>query len=151
MSTQVIEKVLSHAQRIAAGEHEKVKPGMPFRLTTAAQPGDAVWQGDLCIEVVAKVPDGYKLSRKPAVQLVPGTTQGARHCLDSLQGVKVYYPANWPNVEETLLGPCLVLFQERNILHPTHGAITIPAGFTILCSYQRDYDYQTRQTRRTQD
>lgn len=151
MSATAIEKVLNHAKRIADGEHEAVKPGMPARISEAAQSGDGIWQGDLLVEVVEKVPAGHKLAKNPAVQLVPGNTQGARHCLDSLHGVKVYYPANWPDVEETLVGPCLVLTQERTILHPTHGPVTVPAGFTVLLSYQREYDAELKRQRRSQD
>jgi hypothetical protein len=147
-----IDEIQTHARRIAAGEHETVKPGQPARFTDAAQPGDAIWQGDLCLEVVAGVPDGYTLAKKPAAQLVPGTTQGARHCLDSVRGVKVYYPQGWPaSAEETLTGPCLVLSQERAVLHPTHGPVTVPAGFTVLCSYQKEYDAELRRERRNQD
>lgn len=152
IAVATIEKIQSHAKHIAEGKHEQVKPGMPFRLTEASSVGDAVWQGDLCLEVVSGVPEGYTVCSKPSVQLVPGTTQGSKHCLDSLTSVTVYYPANWPkSAEETLRGPCFKTKNEVTVLHPTHGAIIIPKGFTILCSYQREWDQELRKQRRNQD
>lgn len=147
-----IEKLQRHARRIGSGNHERVKPGMPFRITEAASVGDGVWQGDLGLEIVVAVPPGYVLVERPSGadrQLVPGNTQGARHCLDSLDGVTLYRPARWS--EESLAGPCIVLEQERTILHPTHGPVTIPAGFTVLCRYQREWDREQQQERRARD
>lgn len=152
MSVTAIEAIQEHAKRIAEGKHETVKPGQPSRFTEAASVGDGIWQGDLLLEIVASVPAGHNVMLKPKKQLVPGTTQGARHCLDSTRGVKVYYPKGWPeSAEETLIGPCLVLTEERTVLHPTHGSVSIPAGFAVLCSYQKDFDYLTKRERRTQD
>ncbi len=152
MKATAIERVEKHAKRISNREHETVKPGQPFRITEAASVGDGCWQGDLGIEVVAKVPQGYVRIEKPKVadkQLVPGNTQGSKHCLDSLRGVQVYRPSDWS--EESLAGPCLVLMEERTILHPTHGAVTIPAGFTVLCRYQREWDKEQAKERRARD
>lgn len=147
-----IERVERHAKRISAGEHETVKPGQSFRITEAASIGDGAWQGDLGLEIVASVPSNYVQVIKPTKadkQLVPGNTQGAKHCLDSLQGVQIFRPSNWS--EESLGGPCLVLTKERTILHPTHGAVTIPAGFTVLCRYQREWDKEQARERRARD
>lgn len=147
-----IERIQKHAATIKAGEHESVKPGQPFGFTEACQPGDGVWQGDLGIEIVAGVPDGYEQVKNPKSadkQLVPGQTQGARHCLDSLVGVKLYRPTEWG--PESLQGPCLVITKTRKILHPTHGAVTVPAGFTVLCRYQREWDKEQAKQRRARD
>jgi hypothetical protein len=152
MLATTIERIEQHAQRIAAGENETVSPGKPARFTEASTPHDGIWQGDLGLEIVKSVPDGYIRVTKPKVadkQLVPGTTQGARHCLDSLRGVTIYRPAEWS--EESLDGPCLVLSAERTILHPTHGSVTIPAGFTVKCRYQREWDKEQAAARRTRD
>lgn len=133
---------------------ETVRPGMPFRISDAADVGDGVWQGDLCLEIVAAVPDGYEHVNLPKAgdkQLVPGQTQGSRHCLKSLKGVKIYRPANWGADLDALAGPCLVLSDDATVLHPTHGAVTIPAGRTILCSYQRTWDAEQRKQRRSLD
>ncbi len=146
-----IQQIEQHAKRIAGGK-ARVHPGQACRISDAAQVGDGAWQGDLGIEIVAKVPKGYLRIEKPTEadkQLVPGNTQGAKHCLDSLTGVELYRPATWN--EESLDGPCLVLTQERTILHPTHGAVTIPAGTTVKLRYQREYDAETRRERRNAD
>jgi hypothetical protein len=138
---------------------ESLQPGMPTALTAAASPGnlekgikpDAVRQGDLYLIVIDKIPKGYKfiVNEVSKLQLVLGQTQGARHCLDSFDGVKLYYPVNW--TEESLEGPCFVLTEERKVLHPTHGTVTIAAGHTIRCCYQREYDKELMKERRTRD
>lgn len=149
--TTTIERIKRHAKRIADG-HERVKPGQPVRFTEAATANDTIRQGDLYLTIVGKVPSGYAKINAPNAankQLVPGSTQGAKHCLDSLVGVTLYRPKKWS--AESLEGPCLVLAKERKVLHPTHGAVTIPAGFTVLCRYQREFDSEQRRERRARD
>ena len=143
-----IDKITRRAKRIADG-NDKIQPGQAARLSEAASVNDFARQGDLYLYVVAAIPSGYSKTAKPSLQLVPGNTEGAKHCLDSLDGVELYLPADWN--EETLAGPCMKLTKERTVLHPTHGDISIPAGFTILCGYQRDYDYETMRERRNAD
>lgn len=143
-----IDKITRRAQRIANG-NDKIQPGQAARLSEAASVNDFARQGDLYLYVVAAVPPGYSKAAKPLLQLVPGNTEGAKHCLDSLDGVELYLPAVWN--EETLAGPCMKLSKERTVLHPTHGNISIPAGFTILCGYQREYDSELRRERRNAD
>ena len=149
MAISAITKLERHAATIAKGQHARVHPGQPCRLSEAASIGDAIVQGDLYLEVVAAVPDGYRRALQPVAQLVPGNTQGSRHCLDSLDGIEMWLPPQWPTV--TQLGPCLQLTQERTVLHPVHGNVTIPAGMTILCSYQREYDAELQRERRNAD
>lgn len=147
-----IERIERHAKRIAGGK-AKIHPGQPHRISEAASVGDGVWQGDLGLEIAAKVPSDYVRVEKPTTrdcQLVPGNTEGAKHCLDSFAGVELYRPKEWPNAE-SLTGPCLVLTQERTVLHPKHGNVTIPAGFTIQCRYQREYDAELKRERRNAD
>lgn len=151
MALTTIEKLQRHAKRIASGQ-ETVKPGMPARFTEACVPGDCIWQGDLGLEIVTAVPAGLaKLDTPKDVdrQLVPGNTTGAKHCLDSLDGVTLYRPENWS--EESLDGPCLVLAEERTVTHPVHGAVTIPAGFIVQCHYQREFDAEQRRAVRSRD
>ena len=147
-----IEKIQRHAERISAGDIEQVRPGMEASFTDACQPNDAIRQGDLYLIIVDAVPDGYERVVKPTKtdrKLVPGNTEGSRHTLDSLAGVTLYHPKVWS--EESLEGPCFVLTRRRKILHPTHGHIIIPAGFTILCRYQREFDKELQRERRTRD
>lgn len=149
---QAIELIEQHAALIRDGKHERVSPGQPAAFTTACVADDCIWQGDLGLFVANEVPSGYVRIAKPTAQdkqLVPGNTEGAKHCLDSLAGVKLFRPQDWN--AESLVGPCLVLTKERTILHPTHGAVTIPAGMTVVCRYQREYDDELRRERRAVD
>lgn len=147
-----IDRIQRHAKLIAAGECEQVKPGQPVRFTEAASINDTIRQGDLYITVIEAVPQGFVKIAKPKAmdkQLVPGNTQGAKHCLDSLAGVTMYRPTDWG--PESLTGPVLVLSKERTILHPTHGSVTIPSGVTVQCTYQREWESEQRKERRTRD
>lgn len=149
MTTEVMTEIMNHATKIANGEHETVRPGMPLRFTEACSTNDRIWQGDLALTIVDAVPDGYIAAKKPSLQLVLGNNSGAKHCLDSLDGVAMYTPKDWN--EESLNGPCLVLSQERTVLHPVHGSVTIPAGFMVQCTYQREYDKELERERRARD
>lgn len=146
----VIERIEQHCQSIANGD-EKVYPGMPLRFTEACVPGDCIWQGDLGLVIAenTKPPSNYVKPERKTVQLVPGNTVGSRHCLDTLNGVEMYVPKDWN--EETLDGPFLILSREVNVLHPTHGTVTIPAGFSVQCYYQKEYDKILEQERRARD
>jgi len=152
----VIERLEKHAAVIRDGRHDRVCPGQAYELSPAASCGDGVWQGDLGLEIVAGVPNGYKLCEVPTLQLVPGTTQGARHCLDSLDGVCLFLPQGWQKGEAELAGPCLVLTQRRSVQHPVHGAVVLAGGtpeqpLVILCRYQREWDVELRRARRAAD
>lgn len=142
-------EILDYVKQIKAGELEQVRPGMALRFTEACQDNDRIWQGDLALTIRTNKPKGYKLAEKPNVQLVPGNTQGSKHCLDSLQNVDIYLPEEWN--EESLEGPWLVVKQETTILHPTHGPVTIPAGMNVHCTYQREWDREQQRERRARD
>ena len=157
MKTSVIEQVEQHVTRIASGNDPKVKPGQPERFTEACSTGDQIRQGDLYLTIVDAVPAGYvpatvprdKIGKLLLMQLVPGNTRGARHCLDSLKGVTIHRPSDWN--AESMFGPCLVLTEERTILHPVHGSVTALAGQTVRCDYQRVWDAEQKQQRRARD
>jgi hypothetical protein len=144
-----IDKIQKNTKRIAEGKDPKVKPGQPERFSTAAVVGDAIRQGDLYIVIADAIPKGYTKAAKPSKQLVPGNTAGAKHCLDSLAGVEIYLPKEW--TEETLDGPFVRLSQERTILHPVHGSVTVPAGMAFQCHYQREWDREQQAERRARD
>jgi hypothetical protein len=149
---KVIDEIVGHAKMLAAGEHETVWPGQEQAFTTASSVGDYIRQGDLYLIVVDKVPCDYVEIDRPNArdkQLVPGNTEGAKHCLDSLGGVKLFRPREWN--EETLKGPAFVLSKDRTVLHPTHGNIIIPAGTTVVCRYQREWDREQAAERRARD
>lgn len=144
----VIEQIEQHRDRIANG-NEKVYPGMPLRFTEACSVGDCIWQGDLGLVIANKKPKNYVKAVNPTVQLVPGNNVGAKHCLDSLNAVEIYLPKEWN--EESLEGPFLVVKNEVNILHPTHGTVTIPGGFSVQCHYQREWEKEQERERRAKD
>jgi hypothetical protein len=141
-----------------------VRPGMPQAFTTAAQAGDCIDQGDLRIIVVDRVGDARAFAdgeiatdfsevvspTEQDKQLVLGNTQGAKHCLDSLQGVKLYRPSTWGD-SDSLIGPCLVVTEDRVIEHPTHGHVTIPAGLTVQIRYPREWEKEQQKERRARD
>lgn len=132
---------------------ETVSPGLPYRISEAAVPGDGVWQGDLGVEIVESLPEDYVRVENPTSAdhlLVLANTPGVPHCLDSLDGVSLYRPPEWGDIE-SLRGPGFVLSKERTITHPTHGDVTIPAGFTVCTRYQREYDAEQRRVRRVRD
>ena len=145
-----IGRIERHARKIARGEYESVRPGQPFRISEAATVGDGVAQGDLDLILVAAPPADYVRLDRPSVQLVPGNTEGSRHCLDGLAGVEMWAPPGWPGVAEEM-GPCLRLSEERTVLHPKHGDVTIPAGSVVLCVYQREWDAMQARSRRNAD
>ena len=149
-TTTAIDKITRKANRIKSGK-DKIEPGQPVRISEAASVTDFVRQGDLYLIVAESVPSGYTKATKPQKQLVPGTTQGARHCLDSLDGVTLYVPKDWSDKYEGLDGPCFVLAKERTVEHPTHGVVHIPAGFTIQCRFQREWDQEQKRERRNAD
>ena len=147
-----IEQIEKHAQAIRAGELENVRPGMPASFSEACTPGDCIVQGDLYLGIIESVPAGFTSVENPVEEdkkLVPGETHGSRHVLDSLEGVTMFRPKEWS--EESLEGPCFRLTQERTVLHPVHGPVTIPAGFTVQCRYQREYDKELQKERRARD
>lgn len=152
MSTTTLELLERHVASIRAGS-EKCGPGRPQSFSTAAVAGDCIPQGDLYFVIVDAVPAEYAEITDPTDmdrQLVPGNTQGARHCLESLDGVRLFRPASWPEVE--FGGPCLVpTSRDAVTLHPTHGPVTVPVGLIALCVYQRSLDEIERRERRARD
>jgi hypothetical protein len=148
----VIESIKSFVQKTAVSS-EYVRHGVPVNFTEASTSGDRIWQGDLALTIRNKVPKGYvsaefsKLSKN--LQLVHGSNVGSMHCLDSTEGVELFIPADWN--EESLKGPFFKLAQERTVTHPKHGNVTIPAGFSVQCSYQREYDAEQKRERRARD
>ena len=118
---------------------EKIRNDQTQRFSEAANISDVWRQGDVYIELLGAVPDGAKCEQKPNLQLAPGTTQGSRHILDSLDGVTMYRLEN-PTV---LDGPILDLASERTITHPEHGDIILPPGVYGI-TYQRAFGEELR-------
>ena len=140
MGTDTVEKTLGDIQ----GRAERIKNGEKQRFPDAASAGDSFRQGDLYITLLEKLPDGCKPETARA-QLAEGETQGSRHCLDSLEGVRQFALANPTDLE----GPILVIdAPERTITHPEHGHVVLPGeGRVYGVTYQRDLDEQERARR----
>lgn len=132
-----------------------VSPGQPFTLSSAHQVGDGVWQGDLGIEIVSRVPREYVEITNPTDadrQLVPEAGQGSHHRLRSLDGVRLFRPADWGQRSDDLRGPAVVFDRANAIVHEPghaqpHGTVEIAAAMTVLCRYQQNLDQQERAQR----
>lgn len=143
---------------------EKVVPGQPADMR-ACSAGDAVWQGDLGLVVLAdneqdaeraigELQDYAEVTHVDELhrQLVPGNTQGAKHCL-SHTSVRMFHPSGW-GVEDTidsLRGPVFLAMEDVTVEHPTHGHVHVPAGMAVMCVYQREWDAESRRERRNAD
>ena len=118
---------------------ETIKNDEPQRFPEAASVGDVWRQGDVYIERLAGVPKNATVDAKTDMQLAPGTTQGSRHVLDSLQGVTMYRLA----IPTVLDGPVLLTTEERTITHPEHGDVILPPGCYGV-TYQRMFAAELR-------
>ena len=150
--TTAINKINRRAARIKSG-NGRVKPGQSHSFPDAASVGDFGWQGDLKITLVDEIPNGLDRVESPTAgdrQLVPGNTQGAKHCLDSLDGVQLFRLSEWGPGYEGLVGPAVKLNAERTVQHPTHGDVILPAG-TYSFTYQREFDAEQKRERRARD
>ena len=149
-----IKEIVDYASSVADGS-ENVKPGTPVRFTEASTINDRIWQGDLAITIKSVKPKSYQFIDSNefinlnGYQMVHGSNQGSKHCIDSFDGVKMYIPNEWN--EESLQGPFLILTKERTITHPKHGDVTIPANFCVQITYQREYDEEQKRERRARD
>lgn len=145
----VISEMVQFVKKIVSGE-ENVKPGQTIRITEGCVVNDRVWQGDLAITVAKEQPPvNFRKAEKVVLQLVKGETIGAKHCLESSEGVEQYLPPD--SQEYMLIGPWLKLTKANSILHPIHGKVEIPAGFCVQITYQREYDEEQKAARRAKD
>ncbi len=156
-ASEAIVLIEDHARTVKEGRHETVKPGQPFSFNPAHEVGEGVWQGDLGIAIIAGVPDGYDLVKKPTTadrKLVPGSEDGAKHHLDSFDGVKLYHPKGWGKDMEMLAGPVLVVSKPRQIVHSgsgQHGTVGLCEGNTYGITYQRVWENEEARERRSRD
>lgn len=135
---QAIETIEKHAEAIRSGDGP-VRPGEAHTVSEAVTIDDEHPQGDLYVRRIESIPPGYArvdALAEPDRQLVPGQTQGSRHCLDSLDGVALHRPHRWGPGYEGLLGPIVELTEPRTITHPKHGDLHLPVGIW-QCGYQR--------------
>lgn len=137
-----------------------VTPGQHATLSASHTTGDGVWQGDLGLEIVDSVPDGYELVSHPKDedrQLVPlDGGPGSHHRLASFDGVTLYRPNGWGQTETDLRGPCVVFASPNSIIHEPghdhpHGTVHIESPMIVACRYQRNLDADERAERRAAD
>jgi len=144
-----VQEIVSYAKRIADGQ-ETVRPGQPINFTGASTVNDRIWQGDMAITITSdEPPANFKKKKDITVQLVPGNTVGSKHCLEHTTGVEQWVPDDW--TEMGLVGPWMKFNEPNRILHPVHGPVGIPAGFSVQINYQREYDEMLKAERRARD
>jgi hypothetical protein len=134
MKSATIENVMDQIGEAA----EKIKSDGE-RVIEVMDVGDEVRQGDLYITMIAGLPKGATPVKRPQSQLAPGTTQGSRHTLRSLDGVTIHELKNAGPLD----GPILVCENGCAIDHPEHGNRVFPAGVYAI-TYQRAYADEIR-------
>jgi hypothetical protein len=150
-TNSAIEKIEAHVQQIKSGTHPTVRPGMTVVLNEAASVNDCVRQGDLYVIVVEKgAPEDYvpaNMQERDQRQLVLGNTNGAKHCLENLNGVNIFVPKDWN--DNSLWGPYVEVTGNApaKILHPTHGPVVVAPGLCIRMRYQREWDREQKERR----
>ncbi len=126
------ETVLAQIQEQA----ERIKSDETQYFPVAASPGDCWRQGDIYITLLPSLDNIHVVVEQYfRRQLVPGSTKGSRHCLDSLDGVTIYRLAEW----DMLAGPIIECTKQRTITHPEHGDIVLPPGIYAI-SFQQSLD-----------
>lgn len=132
----VVQDVYTEVQEHA----EAIKNDAEHDLRDTFEVGDAWAQGDILIRKIKEVPPGTK-AVPPVAQLAPGTTQGSRHCINSLSdlngdhvGIKMYHFEN----PTALQGPVFTVAKECTVTHPEHGDVKIGKG-TYGIEYQRAF------------
>ncbi len=154
MST-AIENVQERSEEILNGAAEtersdgKCRP--PAFFPNDPPVNSAIAQGDLYLVIMDGVPEGYTERIDGDLQLVPGNTVGAKHCLIEGSPCKVFDPAGYGPDFEGLRGPVLVTSGTTEVAHPTHANVVVPPGTMVGCNYQQTWDNVQRQIRRTRD
>ncbi len=157
-----IQTVKDHAENLKNGK-ERVQPGDPYTISSAAQSGEGVWQGDLGIRIVDS-PDyyGFKISKYKKVKklddshrkLVPGDTDGAKHHLDSIDGVEMWLPEDFYTNPDIETGPIIRISEPRSVVHTgsgRHGTVHLDPIHCYQFTYQQIYDQFANRTRRSRD
>jgi hypothetical protein len=154
VSTPVVEalgRLTEQRERIVSGQC-RMSPGQPATFTHGCVPGsDMISQGDLDLLLEESVPKGFTLRKSGDGQLVPGTTAGSKHVVVDASTCDIYDPPNWSSEYDELVGPVVVAKSDTVVGHPTHGAVTILAGQTVHCEYQRVFEHEAAKERRQRD
>lgn len=95
-------------------------------------------QGDVYFTRLAQVPKHAHRWLMNDGQLVPGHTQGSRHCVNPTE-VRL-----WSLPQATVLqGPIIEAPGAFTVTHPEHGHLTFPSGVYAV-TYQREYAQELR-------
>ncbi len=131
----VLKQMGEHAEMIRNDDDQDVSTQLTSHMDTFAQ-------GDVYITKIDALPDGVE-EITPVAQLAPGETQGSRHLLAHLDGVKMFRRKTMRECD----GPILQLTKVNDITHPEHGnACNIQPGFYAI-SYQQTGDQIRRRVR----
>lgn len=90
-------------------------------------------QGDVYFSRLAAVPTPTRRLLQSNGQLVPGQTQGSRHCVNPAQVRLWVLPRPTP-----LQGPIIEATDAFTVSHPEHGHVTLAPG-VYQVTYQRDF------------
>jgi hypothetical protein len=127
---------------------QAAKPRQEMRVIKSIQPGQMIRQGDIYLVCISgmtdiKVFDNIKVTvaeytkpvktNKKHHQLVPGSTMGSRHMVDS----KVMMSLN-PTNKSSLVGPILRSVEAFEVTHPEHAHFRMPAGEYLVCYQLND-------------
>lgn len=130
MSMTVFQELKEHAESIKNDEHQVVGP---------MAVGDTYWQGDLGVVYYGEALPKDAEPIEASAQLVPGQTEGARHVLESVEGIGFYRRKNATVCD----GPFLVAPAGFRVNHPRHGDLTFGSGIYAII-YQRQYAEELR-------
>lgn len=132
------------AYRLVRERAEEIRNDGDHRIETMSA-GDAWAQGDVAIIALDAVPADAMLDESPSAQLAPGNTQGSRHLLDSLDGLRLF--ARTGGEATPLAGPVIEAERRFSVTHPEHGNVSLPPG-VYQVRYQRAF---AEELRRVQD
>jgi len=124
MTLATISDILDHAQENQINEELLLVPELEV--------GDYIPQGDINLIVLPSVPPGALLVEEPSKQIVVGNSKGSRHCLNSLENVRIYRLPN-PNALQSII---IEFLGETILEHPEHKNQLWKKGVVIV-SHQR--------------
>lgn len=175
MSATTAEALAVIEQHVQVIKDSPMGPGYPGVINEACVEGDCFCQGDLDLAVSSEasykgmtlVHDGKAFAKLSEAakedylqkngklrKLVPGSQDGSKHILDSLDGVSIYHPKDFNLDSEDYVGtqgPVFICHEKKSVEHPTHGNVEIAAGHIIECVYQQEWDRLEQAARRARD
>lgn len=147
MAKELLSKNLSATEAFERVAREaESKSSQEVRFIEKMEVGKVVRQGDLYVHCVeSSHPKGKQL---PITQLVPGVSQGSRHCVD---GGRVFegkaLPKWMPNGRsDVVMGPVVENGERFTVTHPEHAHVSLPPG-----CYQVTYQLDAQSLQRVQD